>query len=286
MDTEKCRILLETISRGSMTKAADSLGYTPSGVVRAIKSLEQETGFPLLTRNSKGVALTKEGEKLLPVLREMMHWEKQYRDLSDSIRGLETGELSVGSYFSVAYHFMPAIISSFQEKYPGISIHLVEEGNKELRRKLLAHELDCAIISRQTYEGPWIPLFKDELLVWLPENPPLAKAESFPIRQLEKENFINELPGKGTDSEWLFEKEKLKLHVKFSTTDDYTCYKMVEAGLGISLNNALTSAFWPGRVAKVPLDPPQYLELGIAVPDRMSPALSRFIDYVVKVMRK
>ena len=67
MDTEKCRIFLETISQGSMTKAAETLGYTPSGVVRAIKSLERELGISLLIRNSKGAILTKEGGCLPPL---------------------------------------------------------------------------------------------------------------------------------------------------------------------------------------------------------------------------
>lgn len=286
MDTEKCRIFLETISQGSMTKAAETLGYTPSGVVRAIKSLERELGISLLIRNSKGAILTKEGELLLPSIREMMRWERQVTGLSHDIRGLETGELNVGCYFSVASNFMPAILSSFQEKYPGIRIHLVEAGNKELRRKLEARELDAAIISRQSYEGPWIPLLKDKIIVWLPENHPLAGEKAFPLKKLEKEKFIDELPGKGTDGEWLLEKENLHLNVKFSTTDDYTCYKMVEAGLGVGLNNSLTSTFWHGRVVSLPLDPPRYLELGIAAPDQTSPALAKFIDYVVKTMKK
>ncbi len=48
MDTEKYRILLKTIQAGSLSNAAEELGYTPSGVSRAISSLEEEADIVLL----------------------------------------------------------------------------------------------------------------------------------------------------------------------------------------------------------------------------------------------
>lgn len=284
MDTEKCRILLTTLEKGSMSKAAETLGYTPSGILRAIKSLEDDIGLPLLLRTPRGVTVTKEGEKILPALKEILHQEQFIREMSADLRGLVTGELNVGTFFSVAANLMPPILSDFRKKYPGIRVNLVQAGNKELRRELSEKELDCAIISRQSYEGPWIPLCRDELVVWLPENHPLATLPAFPVRQLEKEPFIDELPGEETDIWELCEKEQLHLNVIFTSIDNYTAYKMVEAGLGISLNNRLMTATWQGKVKVLPLSPRQYIELGMAVPEMISPALGKFIEYVRKAV--
>ena len=46
MDTEKFRTLLCAIDTGSLTAAAEKLGYTPSGISRSVLAVEEEFGFP------------------------------------------------------------------------------------------------------------------------------------------------------------------------------------------------------------------------------------------------
>ena len=62
MDPEKYKILLKTIQTGSLSDAAEELGYTPSGVSRSISALEEETDLILLNRTHSGVTPTKECE--------------------------------------------------------------------------------------------------------------------------------------------------------------------------------------------------------------------------------
>ena len=62
MDTAKIRALLAAADLGSISKAADALGYTQSGVTHIIRALEEEAGFPLLLRGNRGVRLTADGE--------------------------------------------------------------------------------------------------------------------------------------------------------------------------------------------------------------------------------
>ena len=67
MDTTKIKILLMAIDKGNITAAAEDLGYTASGASRAIQSLEQEIGFPLLERSRIGVSATQECRKILTI---------------------------------------------------------------------------------------------------------------------------------------------------------------------------------------------------------------------------
>ena len=64
----------------------------------------------------------------------------------------------------------------------------------------------------------------------------------------------------------------------------YTCWTMVEAGLGISMDNAFSSLRWSGRVKVLPFATEDRLELGMALPslDQASPALKKFLEYVKK----
>ena len=82
MDIEKCEALLTVLELGNLSAAASALGYTPSGISRMMQSLEEDAGFPLLTRGRNGVAPTSECLQLLPAVREMARAGRLYRERS------------------------------------------------------------------------------------------------------------------------------------------------------------------------------------------------------------
>ncbi len=282
METEKCRVLLAVIREGSFSAAAKRLGYTPSGIMRAVNALEKEIGFPVVARNPKGIVVTKDGKRMLPTIREFVRLEEQIHQTSAQICGLDVGDVSVGTYFSVAANWLPPIIGAFQKDYPKIHVALEECANREMYRGLEERRFDCCITTPRPFQGDWLPLRKDEMMVWLPANHPLAQATAYPMQRLTEENFIQPLPGHDTDVEKLLQKEQIHCQERFSSVDNYTTYRLVEAGLGVSINNKLMTASWHGRVAVLPMDPPHYIELGIAVPSlaHASPAVRKFIAYV------
>ena len=279
MDTEKSRALLKIIETGSFSQAAKQLGYTPSGINRMAKAMEKETGFPLFTRSTSGVQLTREGRSLLPLFHELVQCQEQLDQLCADIRGLSSGHLSIGTYYSRSASWLPQIIQRFQTNWPGIQIDLCEAGNNDLRQQLADHTIDCCFFSEYQGQCDWIPLQRDELVVWLPKGHPLADAGCFPLESLNNSPFIQILPEQNTDLERLLHTYQLTPDVRFTTSDNYTAYSMVAAGLGISVNNALMTKNWQGSVVTLPLNPPQYITLGIALPSlaKASPALKKFI---------
>lgn len=99
MDTEKCRALLAVLEAGSLSAAAEKLDYTPSGLSRMMAALEQELGFPLLSRSHSGVQPTRACRTLLPTLRELTHWSGLLDAQAAEIRGVETGTIAVGCVY-------------------------------------------------------------------------------------------------------------------------------------------------------------------------------------------
>ena len=99
MDTEKCAALLCALEEGTLARAADRLGYTPSGISRMIAALEEDVGFPLLYRGRGGVSATGECETLLPALRQMVYQAESCRQTAASLRGLEQGSITVGANY-------------------------------------------------------------------------------------------------------------------------------------------------------------------------------------------
>ena len=72
MDPLKCRAFLATAELGSMSAAAESLGYTQSGITRMIHSLEEELGFDLFIREKNGTSLTGNGREMLPAMHDIV----------------------------------------------------------------------------------------------------------------------------------------------------------------------------------------------------------------------
>lgn len=284
MDAIKCRALLKACERGSLSAAAAELGYTPSGISRMVAALEAEVGFPLLARNRKGVVPTEAAQTLMPSFREMARWDEQIAELAADIRGVACGSITVGTYFSIAAVWMPAILDAFQREFPDIRIEVKEGDDLELDRMIIERSVDCCFMANRNLPGDWVPLAEDDMVVWLPASHPRAHGKSFPLKELDGIPFIMPFPDTDNDIERLLAADGLEPDVRFSSKDNLTVYAMVEAGLGASMNNELMTANLSGGVVVLPLDPPRTIELGIAVPSlaEASPATKRFVECALR----
>jgi DNA-binding transcriptional LysR family regulator len=290
MDVTKCNAFLVAVDTGSMTAAAERLGYTQSGVTRMIRSLEEEIGFSLLVRTKKGVVMTENGKNMLAVFRDIVRVHENAEQRSAEIRGVISGTLTVGSFYSISALWMPFILKRFEEQHPYVNIRMQENGTREISQWLNDKSVDCCFCSEPS-EGTicdWIPLWKDEMVAWLPKSHPFARAASIPVGQLAKERIIRTLPNHDTDQDRLLLAAHLHPDGCFSTQDGFTTYTMVAAGLGVSVNQRLITKRWNGDVAEVPFEPPCYITMGIAVPSQreVSPATKKFIACAKEVIHE
>ncbi|WP_337369067.1 LysR family transcriptional regulator [Senegalimassilia faecalis] len=163
MDSEKCRALVTAVELGSMSAAAQQLGYTASGITRMINALEAELGITLIARTSRGVALTSDGVALEPFLRELALTAERARQQAAAAKGLLEGEISVASYSSTAATWLPNILRAFQSSHPGVRMRTMEAGNEQLVSWVEQHTIDCAIFAKRPFRGDRIPLRQDPL---------------------------------------------------------------------------------------------------------------------------
>ena len=90
---------------------------------------------------------------------------------------------------------------------------------------------------------------------------------------------VAERVGKALDAR-VFARCGITPNLKFSTMDSLATYSMVEAGLGLAMNNALNGRAFAGGVRILPLDPPQLVEIGVAALPDLSPAARTFLDFL------
>lgn len=284
MDTARYRAFVEAVDKGSLSQAAKTLNYTPSGVSQLISALERDLGFPLLERTKHGVRLTKTGETLLPVVRAIVQEEERFKEMSSEINGLTIGSVTIGSYPSVATHWLPKVIKAFHEHYPKIEIRVMEGIHQEIDDWLSTYQVDLAFMSQapnSPYE--WIPLGTDSMVAVLSLDHPLANAEFYPIERVEEEAFI--MPGLGHDIDTMhvLEKYDLKPHVVIETIENASMLAMVEQGMGMSVVNSLLTKKLNFDIALVPIQPENSIIFGLAIQSLQdaSPAVRRFVEYAI-----
>lgn len=283
MNIQKYKALIETIELESFTKAADALGYSQSGISRMIGDLENEWNVTLLERSKSGLKLTSDGLKILPYAKSVCEAYDKMQMQIDSIHGLETGLIRIGTFSSVATHWLPNIIKAFQKDYPGIEYELLLGDYTEIEEWILEGRVDCGFLRLPaSAELDCIFLEKDELKAIIPADHPLAGQAVFPLRELCRKPFMLLEKGARAEISELFERNNLKPDVRFTTWDDYAVMSMVESGLGVSILPELILKRVPYRIVSKSLDVDAYRQIGFVVKDmKTAPiAVTKFVEYL------
>lgn len=125
MNILKYMAFIKTVEYGSFTRAAEILNYSQSGISRMINDLEKEWKITLLERNRSGVRLTSDGMRILPYAKSLCDEYQKLQMQVDDMQGLQSGIIRIGTFSSVATHWLPNIIREFQKDYPGIDYELL-----------------------------------------------------------------------------------------------------------------------------------------------------------------
>jgi DNA-binding transcriptional LysR family regulator len=283
MNILKYMAFIRTVECGSFTRAAEMLHYSQSGVSRMINDLEGEWNVTLLERSRAGVRLTSDGLKLLPYAKSVCEEYRKLQTEVDELAGLQTGLIRIGTFSSVATHWLPNIIKAFRRDYPNIDYELLLGDYTEIEEWILDGRVDCGFLRLPAKaELDTIFLEQDRLMVILPEDHRLAGCEKFPVSELCGEPFMLLEKGAKAEVSELFERCGLTPDVCFTTWDDYAVMSMVEKGLGISILPQLILRRIPYRIVAKELDVPAYRSIGLAMRDRKTASLAvkRFMDYL------
>ena len=282
MDTEKCKALLTVLDTGNLSAAADLLGYTPSGISRMMSALEDETGFPLLTRGRNGVTPTPECLRLLPAIRDMARTGQLFEEKAAALRGVETGKVRIGCAYVYYYDWLARVIASFVKLHPGIEVEILQGYSTRLCQAVADHEADFVIASRREGAFDFIPLLRDPLVAVVPPGHPAVKRGMYAMKDFEKESFIGRSPMQGTDNDRAFSELGIQPNIRHRAVDERACLFLVSAGLGVTLDNRIIEQELDTQdVRLIPTDPKWIVEIGIALPvkEERSPAAAKFVAF-------
>ena len=194
LSLQQIEFFLKVAEFRSFSKAAKAMFIAQPTISKWIKALETELRIELFTRNSRDVELTQEGKYLYE------EWEAVVRTIHSTIRAAHgirdgtTGVLKVGCLYAVNYdHFLPALISDYEERYTGVKVEVSVSGFREIREFLINGVIDVAFSA--TFDMDGIPdishkaIEEHRLYIVVPANHPLAKGEQLRLIDLKAETF-------------------------------------------------------------------------------------------------
>ena len=292
MDTKKLDALLLAVERGSLTAAAEEMGYTQSGLTNMMNSLESELGQTLLIRSKSGVRLTAAGEALLPYMQSVEEETRTLMRAADALRQRTADTLRLGAYSSVARQWLPAVVAEFRKEYPDTDVPMVVGGIPDIYDMLHSDSLDCAIVSYSELHCQglyFIPLRDDPLVAVLP-GAYKPEAQTFPVAGFTGSEFLMPAYGFEADITPVFGQsaDKVAARVRYTNLDDAAIVSMVEHKLGVSILSELVMQDMPYNVRALPLDPPACRHLGIAMVERRSGErkIQRFVECTQRVIEE
>ena len=282
MSLQKFKAFVTVVELGSISRAAQQLGYTQSAVSRMIVDLENKWGMELLRRGKGGVQLTSSGQQLLPVLRTITD---DYRLLDDTVRdmqGMQTGLLRLGTFSTAADRWIPDLLKAFAREYPHITFKLRNsESYDEIQQWIRQGQVDCGFVRMPAPNDLQAILLKEDMLVAvLPMEHPLAGESAISVEQLCGQSFIK--LQKDREIQLFLEHLPEQPKIAYEVSSDHTVLSMVENGMGIGIMHSLIADTDRYKVVWKALAEPHVRQIGVAVSKnaRLTPPAKTFVDFI------
>lgn len=247
MDTFKIKAIIAAAEYKSLSKAAEEFSYTPSAFSHMLTTFEKELNVKIFERNSKGVALTPEGKKLIENFKEIIISEEKLWDKIATLRGYKDNKLTIASYSSISRVLLSDIIKRLKKERPEINVSIVVcDDLMELFRNGKADIVFADSRNFSSYE--WYPVFKDKYYVITPKGMLNVKEISI--------NDLYDYPYIFTDDFFLsdfLDTSLFKELTIFKSYDDLSIINAVKDGIGLTILPELVISGSTSEIDVIPL---------------------------------
>lgn len=148
----------------NFTRAAERLGISQPTVSQHVRKLEQAAGRVLVTRDTRDVRLTDNGDAMAGFARTILAAnDVATRYFSGAAM---RGRLRFGTADDLAITGLPRILREFRQLYPQINLELTVSQSDQLHRRLKAGALDLVFVKwvTGTQEGEVV---KQDTFAWV-----------------------------------------------------------------------------------------------------------------------
>lgn len=238
MTVKQLRAFLAVAQSLSFAQACERLHLSQPALSLAIKSLEESLGGQLLVRTTRSVALTPEGETLLPLARRLLaDWDNAEEVMHQHFT-LQLGKVSIAAMPSFAGNLLPAVLRTFRDRHPKVNVAVHDVINEQVLEMVRNRRVELGIaLEPDSLDGLiFTPFYTDRFVAVLPADSPLANEARITWEQLLEDHFIT--LQRPSAVRLLLEDQLASRHgrlpVAFESHQLVTVGRMVAEGLGVS----------------------------------------------------
>lgn len=278
------------LEQGTFYKASVVLNVTPSAISHSVNQLESELGFPVFVRSRTGVKLTPDGQKILPLIQEIINDQNRLEQVAQQIQGLDTGLIRIGAFSSACINWLPPLIQTFAKSYPQVKISVRQAGFNEITEAVKSGQLDLGLTMLPENDlGITVKkILEDEIYCIAPMNFQVKNGHSVSEEDLVNYNFILQQSDYDLDTKAALDHYSIKSTAIQFSIDDQSIVAMVEAGLGLGILPALALQKMQGEVQILPFSTPFYRKIALVTSSqqRLAPSTRQMIKNVHELIQQ
>jgi LysR family transcriptional regulator for metE and metH len=177
---------------GTLTAGGERLYLSQSALSHQLREIEDEFGVKLFRRSKKRMLLTPAGQRFLDGADVVLSEIDKVRDDISRLTSGETGTLRIAACRSLGFRWLPGVVNSFKDSYPGVEISIDSRWDHDPTSRLLAGAVNIAVTNSKT-EHPgivYLKLFDDELVAVVRSDHSWAARDYVTASAFENENLV------------------------------------------------------------------------------------------------
>jgi DNA-binding transcriptional LysR family regulator len=167
LSLHQLRCFLSVYELGSLTAAAEHLGYAQPSISEQVRSLEKSLGVSLFHRVGRGVVPTTAADELRPHAERTLAAAADARRAVQAVTTLETGTIRFGMFGTARLYAGASLIADVLARHPHVRVELVGQNSSDVHDELRRGYLEAAMIAvpAVSSEGMDVtPVAHDELV--------------------------------------------------------------------------------------------------------------------------
>jgi DNA-binding transcriptional LysR family regulator len=167
------RYFIKIAELKSLSRAADSLDLTQSGLSRQLATLEAFLGKQLFARTGRGVELTDAGRVLLEAAKSGYSVIDRAIETVREKEGITQGTVHLATVHTLSYYFIADVVATFIGALPQVNLSLMGRSSPEVVELVESGKADIGFVYDSAVASPdltTIPLFEDEMCLIMREG--------------------------------------------------------------------------------------------------------------------
>ena len=193
---------LAVYEHGSLTRAAEELGYAQPSVSEQVRALEKSLGVQLFRRVGRGVVPTTVADTLRPHAERTLGAAEETRRAAQAVKSFETGTIRFGMFGTARLYAGAGLIADVLSRHPGVRVELVGQNSSEVADELRRGRLEAAMIAIHSVESEGLqvtPVGRDEI-VYVSNDPEQLQSPVTAKRLAQARLVMPETTWRSTDS--------------------------------------------------------------------------------------